>query len=46
MPHTKYQDSMHCGFKQEYFILKIYFSPCDLNVQWTKLFEQLFKRVI
>ena len=21
-------------------ILKIYFSPCDLDMQWTKLFEQ------
>ena len=30
------------------FSLKIYFSPCDLDMQWTifKLFEQLFKRVI
>ena len=28
------------------FILKIYFGPCDLDMQWTKLFEQLFKRVI
>ena len=39
MLHTKYQDYMHCGFKQEYiniFFLKIYFSPCDLDKQWTK----------
>ena len=28
------------------FSLKIYFSPCDLDMQWTKLFEQLFKGVI
>ena len=28
------------------FILKIYFSPCDLDMQWAKLFEHLFKRVI
>ena len=28
------------------FILKIYFSPCELDMQWTKLFEQLFKRVV
>ena len=39
MLHTKYQGSRHCGFKQEYikiFILKISFSPCDLDMQWTK----------
>ena len=39
MLHTKYQDSRHCGFKQEYikiFILKICFSPCDLDMQRTK----------
>ena len=28
------------------FILIIYYSPCDLEMQCTKLFEQLFKRVI
>ena len=28
------------------FSLKIYFGPCDLDMQWTKLFEQLFRRVI
>ena len=32
--------------KKKIFILKIYFSPCDLDLQWTKLFEQLFKRVL
>ena len=28
------------------FFLKIYFGQCDLGMQWTKLLEQLFKRVI
>ena len=28
------------------FILKSYFIPCDLDMQWTKLFEKLFKGVI
>ena len=39
MLHTKYQDSMHCGFKQEYikiFILKICFIPYDLDMQRTE----------
>ena len=40
MLHTKYQDSRYCGFKQEHiiiFILKICFSPCDLDMQQTKI---------
>ena len=39
MLHTKYQDSMHCGFKQEdikILILKICFSSCDLDMQQIK----------
>ena len=39
MLHTKYQDSRHCGFKQEYFkisIVKLVLAPCDLNMQRTK----------
>ena len=39
MLHTKYQESRHCGFKQEKiknFILKICFSLCDLDIQRTK----------
>ena len=28
------------------FILKNYFSRSDLDMQWTKLLEHLFKRVI
>ena len=39
MLHTKYQDTKICGFKQEYikiFILKICFSPCDLDMRRTK----------
>ena len=31
---------------KKFFILKIYFSTCDLDMQWTELFKQIFKRVI
>ena len=39
MLHTKYQDSEHCSFEEEYskiLLLKICLSPCNLDMQRTK----------
>ena len=35
MLHSKYQGSRPCSFRQEYFISKIYFSRCDLDMEQT-----------
>ena len=46
MLHTKYQGSRPYGFRQEgflSFILKIYFSLCDLDIQWTGIIRTTFK---
>ena len=48
MLHTKYQDSMHCGFKQEdikILILKICFSSCDLDMQQIKSILTIIDKV-
>ena len=44
MLHTKYQDSMPYGFREEdfyIFISKIYFSPFDLDVQRAETFRAI-----
>ena len=46
MLHTKHQGSRSWGFRQEYFqsfILKIYFSLCDLDMQQTRTIWTILK---